>query len=494
MAYHKFLHRQIRKYLGEDFEETPELKKLFGAISDSYSHMEEDRKLLERAMDISSEELFNSNKQLREESTQQKLVLEGLKQSLAALEEDMSNSAEQEKLDGGDLLSITDMLRQQIERRKVAENLLQESQSNLRALIDNTEDSIFSLDKNLRVITFNQRTALTFEKVYGYPPQIGIQLKDLLPEKSYVYWKNIYDKVLAGERMTIEQNLWHKGQKIHFESSFNPIRSRGKVIGLTAFIKNISERKYSEIRKNQLLKNLEAANKELQDFAHITSHDLKSPLRAIGSLVDWLAQDYAHLFDEDGKTTMNLLVQRVRRMYAFIDAMLQYTRLGRLEGQMEYVDMHELVSGVINLSLPNREDIEIRINDKLPIVKCDRVRINQLFQNLMGNAIKFMDKEKGLIEVGCQRPDGDWEFYIRDNGPGIDPKHHDRIFQIFQTLQSRDENESTGIGLSIVKKIVETHGGGIWVESELGKGTTFNFTLANTKDPEVKVPREKVSQ
>lgn len=140
------------------------------------------------------------------------------------------------------------------------------------------------------------------------------------------------------------------------------------------------------------------------------------------------------------------------------------------------VELDILVPEIVDMIAPP-EHIEVKVQRPLPVVLGETTRVQQVFQNLLSNAIKFIDKPKGLIEVGCERENGHWKFSVADNGPGIEERHYDKIFQIFQTLSSRDEYESTGIGLTIVKKIVETDGGKIWLESKVGKGTTFYFTL-----------------
>lgn len=222
-----------------------------------------------------------------------------------------------------------------------------------------------------------------------------------------------------------------------------------------------------------------AANKELKEFAYIVSHDLKAPLRAISQLTHWISEDYSQLFDDDGREQMALIIKRVKRMDNLIDGILRYSRIGRAREKQERLDLNVVFTESKELLAPP-ETIKITMDNKLPVVMGDPTRMGQIFQNIMGNAIKFMDKPHGVIRVGCES-DGDWwRFSIYDNGPGIDEKYHDKIFQIFQTLIPRDEHESTGIGLTLVKKIIELYGGSIWLKSEPGAGTTFYFTLPKT--------------
>lgn len=221
---------------------------------------------------------------------------------------------------------------------------------------------------------------------------------------------------------------------------------------------------------------LEAVNRELKDFAYIVSHDLKAPLRAVSQLAFWISQDYADSFDHEGKAQLNLLINRVKRMDALINGILDYSRLSRSRAKKESIDLNDMLADCVE-SLAPPEHIRIIVASDLPAVNSDPTRMTQVFQNLIGNAIKFMDKPQGVVQVECSDTGDEWEFRITDNGPGIEEKYFDRIFQIFQTLTPRDEQESTGIGLTLVKKIVEQLGGKIWLESKTGHGSTFFFTL-----------------
>ena len=251
--------------------------------------------------------------------------------------------------------------------------------------------------------------------------------------------------------------------------------------------REVTERKHAEEALEHLneeleetVKQLTVSNRELGDFAHITAHDLKAPLRAIGTLAGWISTDYADKFDDEGKERVKLLVGRAERMSELIDSILHYSEIGRVAIDLQQVDMNILTAEVIaGLNMP--DSIEVAINRELPTVICEKMRMMQIIQNLLDNAVKYMDKPQGKIEIDCTEEDGFWEFSITDNGPGIDGKYFDKIFKIFQTLKPRDELESTGIGLAVVKKITETYGGRIWIESKLGKGSTFRFTLPKTK-------------
>ncbi|MGC3958256.1 MAG: PAS domain S-box protein [Verrucomicrobiota bacterium] len=255
----------------------------------------------------------------------------------------------------------------------------------------------------------------------------------------------------------------------------------GKPLQYVAIRADITERKRAESRQNQLLKELAEINEELNQFAYVVSHDLKAPLRAISSLAGWLATDYAGVVGPAGKEQFNLLLGRVKRMNSLVEGILHYSRIGRLHEELVSVDLNQLVRDVVELLAPP-PGIVVRVANLLPTLRAERTRLIQIFENLISNAVKYMGKPTGEIVIGCEAEGHDWKFYVRDTGPGIEAKYFEKIFQIFQTLAPRDEVESTGIGLSVVKKNVELFGGKVWVESEVGRGSVFYFRLPRAGD------------
>ncbi len=245
----------------------------------------------------------------------------------------------------------------------------------------------------------------------------------------------------------------------------------------------VRERRQAQEKQDRLVRDLEKTtsrlekvNQELNEFAYVVSHDLKAPLRGIRTLADWIATDYADRLGPEGQEQLHLLLQRADRMHALIDGILQYSKAGRGSEDRVPLDLQKLVPEVVDLLAPP-SNIGITIRDPLPVVELERTRVLQVFQNLLSNAIKYIDKPEGHIVIGCRGDDAWWTFSITDNGPGIAEKNRERIFQLFQTLAPHKDAESTGIGLSLVKKIVELYGGEVWVESTLGAGSTFFFTL-----------------
>jgi signal transduction histidine kinase len=240
--------------------------------------------------------------------------------------------------------------------------------------------------------------------------------------------------------------------------------------------KEIAERQEAEKRQAELIKTVDHINKEVKDFASIVSHDLKAPLRGIKALASWISSDCSKKLSKEAHEQLKLLMDQVDRMYDLVEGVLRYSRAGWTEENPLRVDLNTFIPEIIEMLAPPK-NVTITLESTMPVIECEETRVMQLFQNLLGNAIKYMDKSKGRIKIDCVEEDGFWKFSVADNGPGIEEKHYERIFKMFQVLSVRDKPEGTGVGLTIVKKIAEMCGGTIWVESQVGKGSTFFFTL-----------------
>lgn len=282
-----------------------------------------------------------------------------------------------------------------------------------------------------------------------------------------------------------------------------PGLERGDEIGQLATAANVfkamSERTEKILEKSQILGNelrlregqlksqteaLQKSNDELDNFAYIASHDLKSPLRAIDNLSKWVKEDCEDILPEESREHLTKMQERIKRMEGLLSDLLNYSRVGRVDVAIEAVSVEVLVGNVIDL-ISKPDGLVIHVDQGLPEITCQVSPLQQVFLNLLTNAINYNDKDEGVIEVSSQALNENFiEFRVSDNGPGIDPKFHERIFQMFQTLQSRDVVESSGMGLAIIKKVIEGQGGEIRVESAVGEGCVFVFSwpLNNTNN------------
>ncbi|MGZ3181967.1 MAG: sensor histidine kinase [Telluria sp.] len=381
------------------------------------------------------------------------------------------------RMDGGQPMVMATI--HDISARKKAEQDLLDSETRMRAIFETAVDAIITIDERGTVERMNPAA----ERIFGWKELevAGNNVSMLMPSPD----REAHDGYLAHYLSTGEKRIIGKGREV------KGLRKDGSVFPMdlavaemklgdrrmfTGLVRDITERKRAEERSAQLLQEITSANEELTNFAYVVSHDLKAPLRAIGSLADWLATDYADKFNEEGKEHMRLLINRVHRMGGLIDGILQYSRVGRVREGLLPVDLNKMMGSVIDLLAPPAH-FTITVDGALPTVVAEPTRIEQVFHNLVSNAVKYMDKPEGEVHVGSVDAGAEWQFYVRDNGPGIEQRHFERIFQLFQTLAPRDRVESTGVGLALVRKIIEMYGGRVWVESAVGQGTTFWFTL-----------------
>jgi two-component system sensor kinase FixL len=365
-----------------------------------------------------------------------------------------------------------------ISKLKQAEQSTKESVSLLEATLEATADGILVVNRDGTIKSFNQR----FKELWQIPDAVLesrgdeealqfvlAQLKD--PEAFLAKVRELYQEPQAESSDLLE---FTDGRT--FERYSKPQSIGDQIVGRVWSFRDVTRVRQAQQKQETLLRRVAEINEELTHFAYVVSHDLKAPLRGIKLITEWLCSDYGDKLGPEAKEQMDLLQSRVARMHNLIEGVLQYSRVGRIKEDMIEVDLDKLIPVILDAIAPPQH-ISINVESHLPTVTCEKTRITQVFQNLLTNAVKFMDKPKGEIQIGCVDDGEFWKFNVTDNGPGIEEKHFERIFRIFQTLAPRDEFESTGVGLTLVKKIVEMYGGRVWVESVVGQGSTFFFTF-----------------
>lgn len=257
----------------------------------------------------------------------------------------------------------------------------------------------------------------------------------------------------------------------------------GNINGFVKITRDLTARKEAEDQIRRYAEDLKRSNQELEHFAYVASHDLQEPLRTVSSFSQLLASRYAGKLDKDADEFIDFVVDGAKRMQTLINDLLAFSRIGTRGNPFAPVACEDIVNAArANLDVAIEESRASITHDSLPSVVGDRTQLTQLFQNLFGNAIKFRrDEEPPRVHVSAGLDAGVWHFSVRDNGIGIAPQYFDRIFIIFQRLHGREEYPGTGIGLALCKKIVERHGGRMWVNSESGRGSTFHFTIPDER-------------
>jgi len=341
-----------------------------------------------------------------------------------------------------------------------------------------------------RILTANP----LFRQVVGAHRAVeGLPVREALPDLEGQGFFELLDRVYATGEPFVGNELLGRfdrnGDGVmedgYFNFVYHPLADgdggvRGIMIHAVEVTDQVVARKEVEQKAEELLRlahALEQSNRELDQFAYVASHDLKAPLRGIANLTQWIEEDLGDRVTGESAEHMRLLQGRVHRMEALIDGILAYSRAGRVRTPPEPVDTGALVRDVVELLAPGA-GVEVEVEPGMPTVEAERIPLQQVFMNLVGNAVKYGRAARGTVRVrvGWRAVRDACEFTVADDGPGIAPEYHDRIWGIFQTLQARDKVEGTGIGLSVVKKIVESRGGEAWVRSAAGEGAEFGFT------------------
>ena len=370
----------------------------------------------------------------------------------------------------GVLLDITELKQAQ---HKIA---------NLAAIVDSSTDAIIGTTLEGIIVSWNSGA----ETLYGYSDKeaIGRSITLLARPDHPDEIPAIFERIRHGETIAAydTSRMRKDGTLVDVSLRASPIKDfTGKIIGVSAIVRDITKRKRLEERIKRYSEKLQQSNKELDNFASIAAHDLSAPLRAVSGFAERLQKRYKGKLDAQADQYVAHIVEGTGRMRHLINDLLQYARIGTREKPLGPVDVNAIIGKTLaNLTFEIQESKAVVTVDSLPTVSADSTQLIQLFQNLVGNAIKYRSNAPH-IHISAERKNGEWLFQVSDNGIGIDPRQFDRIFEIFQRLHTRDEYSGTGIGLAICKKIVDRLGGHIWVESKPGEGATFFFTLPSAE-------------
>ncbi len=369
---------------------------------------------------------------------------------------------------------------------------LKESKSRLQAIVDNVVDGIITFNRDGIIESMNPAA----QAIFGYSAAeiVGRSLRQLLAYK-VGDTQDLLELLLGKNRQQPQtQELvgrHHTGNTFPVEVAVSEMKLDHHRV-FTAVLRDVTQQKqteetlrlqaeeqaYTSRALAQTARILRKRNQELDQFAYVVSHDLKAPLRAIANLSEWLKEDLSEKLTPDTQRQMELLRGRVHRMEALITGLLQYSRVGRIEGELQVVDVAALLRDIVDSLAPGPGFI-IKIGPGMPTLKTEQLPLRQVFANLINNGIKHHHRQPedppGQIRISVQEQAEFYQFAVADDGPGIAPEYHNKVFVIFQTLEARDKTESTGIGLSLVRKIVESQGGKIWINSQAGQGTCFYF-------------------
>ncbi|MDZ4668965.1 MAG: PAS domain S-box protein [bacterium] len=334
----------------------------------------------------------------------------------------------------------------------------------------------WEIDVKEKSIVWSKETFNICEVPLDKQPTLNETYGFFTPQTKEAVITAFFNSIEHHEEFELEAQLITSNKKIvDVKTRGIPYSEKGKVVSIRGIFQDITIEKEATRLMGQYTEELEKKNQELDKFAYVVSHDLKAPLRGINNLSMWIEEDMEGKLEPDTKNNLDLMRKRVKRMEGLIDGILQYSRAGRIKHEPTTFPLHEVLVELVNNLAPD-EKFNINIHEDLPVMTTEKIVIEQIFSNYVSNALKYNKNPEPTIEISYQEKNGYYEFCVADNGAGIEKEFHEKVFVIFQTLQARDTYESTGVGLAIVKKMVEDKGGKVWIESEIGLGAKFYFS------------------
>lgn len=354
------------------------------------------------------------------------------------------------------------------------ERIARRSERRFRMLAEGVPNQLLFLDRDLKIEFANN----VFLESIGWTRESaqGRHISEVVGEERYLARREYYDRALAGETVFYESQGAAGSDSGYFRFSYRPsFDAQHNVQGIFSMALDVTEHHRLEKSLKQKQVELERSNRDLEQFAYVASHDLKAPLRSIEVLVQWIREALDGYDGGDVQENLNLLSRRTQRLSQLLEDLLAYSRAGRKVGDRDRVDSHQLVLDTIQLLDPP-ETTTVRIEGQLPVLETYAAPLEQVFRNLIGNAIKHQSGERGEVVIASEHWHGDLLFSVQDDGDGIPPEYAERVFEMFQTLKPRDKVEGSGMGLAIVNRIVTWQGGRVWFEpGPNDKGTVFKF-------------------